>query len=85
MLGAIIIMIKIEKDLYIFCKGRKKDTEDRAINTDGSLVPVIVNKMIFYRNLEKVRLSYGIDAQDLYFFIKEELPLGTVIYRGAGY
>jgi hypothetical protein len=80
MSGAIIVIIKIEKDLCIFYKGKKKNTENRVTNTDGSLVPVIVNKMIPYRNLEKVRLSYGIDAQDSYFFIREESPLGTVVY-----
>jgi hypothetical protein len=80
MSGAMIAMIKIEKNLCIFCEGRKKDTEKRAINTDGSLIPVMVNKVIPYRNLEKVRLSYGIDAQDSYFFIREESLLETVIY-----
>jgi hypothetical protein len=85
MSGAIIIMIKIEENLCIFCEGRKKDTEDRAINTDGNLMPVIINKVIPYRNLEKIRLSYGIDAQDLYFFIKKESPLSTVIYQRTGY
>jgi hypothetical protein len=64
-----IAIIRIEKDLCIFCKGKKKDTKNRATNTDGSLVPVIINKVILYRNLEKIRLSYGIDDQDLYFFI----------------
>jgi hypothetical protein len=58
---AVIVMIKIEKDLYIFCKGRRKDTKDRATNTDGSLVPVIINKIVPYRNLEKIRLSYRVD------------------------
>jgi hypothetical protein len=60
--GAIIIMIRIKKDLYIFCKGKRKGTEDKATNTDGSLMPVIVNKIVPYRNLEEIRLSYGIDA-----------------------
>jgi hypothetical protein len=85
MSGAVIIIMKIEKNLYIFYKGKKKDTENRVINTDGSLMPVIINKVVLYRNLEKVRLSYGIDIQDPYFFIKEKPPLGTVIYQGAGY
>jgi hypothetical protein len=62
MSGAIIVIMKIEKDLYIFYKGKRKNTENKAINTDGSLVPVIVNKMVPYRNLKKVRLSYDIDA-----------------------
>jgi hypothetical protein len=43
--------------------------KDRAINTDGSLVPVIINKVILYRNLEKMRLFYGINDQDSYFFV----------------
>jgi hypothetical protein len=80
MSGAVIAIIKIEKDLYIFCKGKRRNTEDRATNTNGSLVPVKVNKIVFYRNLEKMRLSYGIDAQDSYFFIREKSPSGTVIY-----
>jgi hypothetical protein len=62
MSGAVIVIIKIEEDLCIFCKGRRKNIEDRATNTDGSLVPVIINKMVLYRNLEEMRLSYGIDA-----------------------
>jgi hypothetical protein len=80
MSGAMIIIMKIEEDLYIFCERRKRDTEDRAINTDGSLVPVIINRVVPYQNLEKVRWSYDIDAQDPYFFIREEPPLGTVVY-----
>jgi hypothetical protein len=80
MSGAVIVIMKIEKDLCIFCEKRRKGTEDRVINTDGSLVPVIINKVILYRNLKKVRLSYGIDAQDPYFFIREEPPSGIVIY-----
>jgi hypothetical protein len=58
---AIIIIMKIEEDLCIFCKEKRKDIKDRATNTDGSLVPVIINKIVPYRNLEEVRLSYGID------------------------
>jgi hypothetical protein len=61
MSGAIIVMIKIKKDLCIFCEGRRKNIKDRITNTDGSLVPVIINKVVPYRNLEKVRLSYNID------------------------
>jgi hypothetical protein len=80
MSGAVIAIMKIKENLYIFCKGRRKDTKNRATNTDGSLVPVIINKMILYRNLEKIRLSYGINTQDPYFFIREEPPSGTVIY-----
>jgi hypothetical protein len=59
--GIVIAIMRIEKNLCIFYKERKKDTKDRAINTDGSLVPVIINKVILYRNLEEVRLSYGIN------------------------
>jgi hypothetical protein len=80
MSGAVIVIIKIKKDLYIFCEGRKKYMKDRATNTDGSLMPVIINKVVFYRNLEKIRLFYGIDTQDLYFFIREEPLLNTIIY-----
>jgi hypothetical protein len=80
MSGVIIVIMKIEKDLCIFCKGKKKNTEDRATNTDGNLVPVMVNKVISYRNLEKIRLSYGIDAQNLYFFIRKEPLPDTIIY-----
>jgi hypothetical protein len=54
MSGVVIVMIKIEEDLYIFCEGKRKDIKNRAINTDGSLVSVIVNKVISYRNLEEV-------------------------------
>jgi hypothetical protein len=54
--------MKTEKDLYIFCERKKKDIENRATNTDGSLMPVTINKMISYRNLKKIRLFYSIDA-----------------------
>jgi hypothetical protein len=72
-------------DLYIFCKKKKNKTQDQATNTDGSLVPVTINKMVPYRNLKKIRRSYGIDNQDSYFFIQEKLLPGTVIYQNAGY
>jgi hypothetical protein len=62
MSGAVIAIIKIKKDLYIFCEGRRRDTEDRATNTDGNLVPATINKVVPYRNLEEVRLSYSINA-----------------------
>jgi hypothetical protein len=58
-----------EVDLCIFCEGKKNRTQDQAINTDGSLVPVTINKVVLYRNLEEVRRFYGIDNQDPYFFI----------------
>jgi hypothetical protein len=61
MSGAVIAIIKIKENLCIFYEERKKDTKDRATNTDGSLVPVIINKVILYRNLEEIRLFYGID------------------------
>jgi thioredoxin-related protein len=48
MSGVVIAIIKIEKKLCIFCERRKKNTKDRAINTDGSLVPVTTNKVISY-------------------------------------
>jgi hypothetical protein len=80
MSGVVIAIMRIEENLYIFCEGRKKDTKNRAINTDGSLVPVTINKVVFYQNLEKIRLSYGIDNQDPYFFIQEKLFPGTVIH-----
>jgi hypothetical protein len=74
-----------EVDLYIFCKGKRNKTQDQAINTDGNLVPVIINKIIPYRNLEEVRRSYNINDQDPYFFIQKKLSPGTVIYHNAEY
>jgi hypothetical protein len=85
MLGAIITMIKIEEDLYIFYKRRRKDTRDKTTNTDGNLMPVATNKMVLYRNLKKMRQSYGIDNQDPYFFVREKLPPGTMIHLKTGY
>jgi hypothetical protein len=85
MSGAVIVIIKIKEDLCIFCKGRRKSIEDRVINTDGSLVPVIINKVVPYQNLEEVRQSYGIGDQDPYFFIQEKLSPGTVMHLGVGY
>jgi hypothetical protein len=82
---AIIAMIKTKKNLCIFCEGKKKNTENRAINTDGNLVPVIINKVIPYQNLEKIRQSYGVNDQDSYFFIQEKLLSGTVMYLKARY
>jgi hypothetical protein len=48
-------------DLYIFYKEKRNRTQNQAINTDGNLIPVIINKVIPYRNLEKVRRSYSIN------------------------
>jgi hypothetical protein len=56
-------------DLCIFYKEKKNKTQNQAINTDGNLIPVIINKMVLYRNLEEMRRSYNINDQDLYFFI----------------
>jgi hypothetical protein len=55
MSGAIIVIIKTEEDLCIFCESKRKSTEDRAINTDGSLMPVIINKVVPYQNLKEIR------------------------------
>jgi hypothetical protein len=85
MSGAMIAIIKIEKDLYIFCKGRKKNIKNRATNTDGNLMPVTTNKMIPYQNLEKIRQSYDIDDQDPYFFIQEKLLPDTVMHLKTEY
>jgi hypothetical protein len=81
---AVIAIIKTEKDLYIFCERRRKDIKDKTINTEN-LIPAMVNKIVPYQNLQKLRLFYGIDYQDPYFFIKKKLPPGTVIHQGAGY
>jgi hypothetical protein len=48
-------------DLCIFYKGKKNRTQDQAINTDGNLVSVTINKIIPYQNLEKIRRSYNIN------------------------
>jgi hypothetical protein len=85
MSGAIIAIIKIKEDLCIFCEGKRRDMRNRAINTDESLVPVMTNKVISYRNLKEVRQSYGIDNQNPYFFIQEKLSPGIVIHLKAGY
>jgi hypothetical protein len=74
-----------EVDLYIFYKKKRNRTQDQATNTDGNLIPVTINKIISYRNLEKVRRSYDINNQNPYFFIQEKLPPDTVIYHNAGY
>jgi hypothetical protein len=67
-------------DLYIFYKKKRNRTQDQATNTDENLIPVIINKVIPYRNLEKIRQFYDINNQNPYFFIQEKLPPGTVIY-----
>jgi hypothetical protein len=69
MSGAVIAIMRIKKNLYIFYERKKKDIKDRVTNTDGSLVLVIINKVVPYRNLEEIRLFYGIDDQDSYFFV----------------
>jgi hypothetical protein len=63
------IMIGTEIDLYIFCKKKKNRIQDQITNTDGNLILVIINKVVSYRNLKKVRRFYDIDDQDSYFFI----------------
>jgi hypothetical protein len=72
-------------DLYIFCKEKKNRTQDQIINTDGNLVPVIINKIVPYRNLEEIRRFYNINDQDPYFFIQKKLPPGIVIHQNARY
>jgi hypothetical protein len=72
-------------DLCIFCKRKRNKTQNQATNTDGNLIPVIINKVVPYRNLKEIRRSYGINNQNPYFFIQEKLPPGTVIYHNAGY
>jgi hypothetical protein len=47
MSGAVIAMIKTKEDLCIFYEGRKKDTKDKATNTED-LIPAMVNKIIPY-------------------------------------
>jgi hypothetical protein len=61
MLGAVITIIKTKKDLYIFYEGKRKNTRDKTINTNESLMPVIINKIVPYQNLKEMRQSYGID------------------------
>jgi hypothetical protein len=56
-------------DLYIFYERKKNRIQDQTINTDGNLIPVIINKVIPYRNLEEIRRSYDINDQNPYFFI----------------
>jgi hypothetical protein len=62
-------IIGTKVNLYIFYKEKKNKIQNQAINTDGNLVPVTINKIVPYRNLKKMRLSYGINDQDPYFFI----------------
>jgi hypothetical protein len=83
--GTVTTIIRTKMDLYIFCKRKKNKTQDQTTNTDGNLVPVTINKIIPYRNLEKIRRSYDINNQNPYFFIQEKLPPGTVIHHNAGY
>jgi hypothetical protein len=72
-------------NLCIFCKEKRNRIQNQVINTDGSLMPVTINKVVPYRNLEEIRRSYGINDQDPYFFIQEKLLSGTVIHHDAGY
>jgi hypothetical protein len=76
----VIVMIKEESSLYIFYERKRKDTNDKSTNTDRNLVPIVVNQVVLYRDLQQLQQSYGIDAQDFYFFVEEKLPPGTVIY-----
>jgi hypothetical protein len=69
-----------EVDLYIFYKEKRNRTQDQATNIDKSLTPVTINKVIPYRDLEKVRQSYGVNDQDPYFFIQERLLPDIVIH-----
>jgi hypothetical protein len=52
MTGAIIAMIKEELSLYIFCEGRRKNTNDKNTNTDRNLVLTVINQVVPYRNLQ---------------------------------
>jgi hypothetical protein len=40
---AIIAIIKKELNLCIFCEKRRKDTNDKNINTDRNLVLTVIN------------------------------------------
>jgi hypothetical protein len=64
-----VTIMGIKMDLCIFYKGKRNRTQDQIINTDGNLIPVTINKVVLYRNLEKIRRSYDINNQDPYFFI----------------
>jgi hypothetical protein len=72
-------------DLYIFYKRKRNRTQNQATNTNGNLIPVIINKVIPYRNLKKIRQFYNVNNQNLYFFIQEKLLSDTVIHHNAGY
>jgi hypothetical protein len=43
MSGVIIVIIKEKLNLCIFCKGRRKDINDKNTNTDKSLVLIVIN------------------------------------------
>jgi hypothetical protein len=45
MSGAVITMIKTEKNLCIFYEKKKKNIKNRATNTEN-LIPAIVNKVV---------------------------------------
>jgi hypothetical protein len=72
-------------DLYIFYKRKRNRTQNQATNTNGNLIPVIINKVILYRNLKKIRQFYNVNNQNPYFFIQEKLLSDTVIHHNAGY
>jgi hypothetical protein len=40
--------MRTEMDLYIFYERKKNRTQDKTINTDGNLIPVIINKVVSY-------------------------------------
>jgi hypothetical protein len=85
MSGAIIAIIKEKLSLCIFCEGRRKDINNKNTNTDKGLILTMVNQVVSYQNLQQLRNSYSIDAQDPYFFVKEKLFPGIIIYQKTGY
>lgn len=78
--GTVVTIMRIEMDLCIFYKNKRNRTKDQATNTEKNLLPAKINQVVLYKNLQELRLSYGIDNQDPYFFIQKKLPSGTVIY-----
>jgi hypothetical protein len=59
--GIIATIIGIKIDLCIFYKKKRNKIQDRVTNTDENLILVTINKVIPYRNLEKVRQFYNIN------------------------